>query len=101
MDGVLPHLNMPRFSMPSSEIDDTNAMGLGTTPLVRTLFNVLVHAVSARGHTARAKPTVRLPLLHLSFSNKQNRRHASILDLREWYSSSYRRTRQDLEAQKA
>jgi len=47
------HLNGARFSMPSSEIDDTNAIGLGTTPLVRIEYNLLAYAVSAEGHTAR------------------------------------------------
>jgi len=106
--GSPPHLNGARFSMPSSEIDDTNATGLGTMPLVRIEHNLLAYAVSAKkvakGHTQpeTLKPTLSLlPSLHLSCSNQQNRRSASILDLREWYSSSSRRTRQDWEAQKA
>ena len=98
--GLRPHLNGARFSIPSSEIDDTNATGLGTIPLVRIELNLLIYTASAGGHTVRAKPTVNLPSPHLSFSNQQNQRLASILDLREWYSSSFQMTRQDWEAQK-
>lgn len=39
------HLNGARFSTPSSEIVETKAMGLGTTPLIISLYSFLWHKV--------------------------------------------------------